>query len=111
MTEQTQTGAPLSNAAAANPVLEVRDLTVSYGKVEALTKASLTVGEGQIVTVIGPNGAGKTTMLSAIMGVLGSKGQVAFDGTLEVVPEVERRVARGMNLVPERRELFGEMSV
>jgi branched-chain amino acid transport system ATP-binding protein len=64
-------------------VLEVKDLCVSYGKVEALTDASLTVGEGQIVTVIGPNGAGKTTMLSAIMGVLGSRGQVAFDGSIE----------------------------
>jgi len=109
--QQTQAGSLPSNASAKNPVLEVKDLTVSYGKVEALTGASLTVGEGQIVTVIGPNGAGKTTMLSAIMGVLGSKGRVAFDGTLEVVPEVERMVARGMNLVPEKRELFGEMSV
>ena len=114
--QQTQGSAPVnasapSNASAKNPVLEVKDLSVSYGKVEALTNASITVGEGQIVTVIGPNGAGKTTMLSAIMGVLGSKGRVAFDGTLEVVPEVERMVARGMNLVPEKRELFGEMSV
>ena len=99
------------NAAAKNPVLEVKDLCVSYGKVEALSKASLTVGEGQIVTVIGPNGAGKTTMLSAIMGVLGSTGQVGFDGTIEIVPEVERMVSRGMNLVPEKRELFGEMTV
>ncbi len=100
-----------SSAGAKNPVLEVKDLCVSYGKVEALTDASLTVGEGQIVTVIGPNGAGKTTMLSAIMGVLGSRGQVAFDGSVEGVPEVERMVARGMTLVPEKRELFGEMSV
>ena len=100
-----------SNTGALNPVLEIKDLTVSYGKVEALTNASLTVGEGQIVTVIGPNGAGKTTMLSAIMGVLGSKGEVSFDGTLEIVPEVEHMVARGMTLVPEKRELFGEMSV
>jgi len=110
MTQQ-QKQTPATNANAKNPVLEVKDLTVSYGKVEALTQANLTVGEGQIVTVIGPNGAGKTTMLSAIMGVLGSKGQVAFDGTIESVPEVERMVARGMNLVPEKRELFGEMSV
>ena len=82
--QQTQAAAANapSNANAKNPVLEVKDLTVSYGKVEALTQANLTVGEGQIVTVIGPNGAGKTTMLSAIMGVLGSKGQVAFEGTL-----------------------------
>ena len=96
---------------AKNKVLEIQDLCVAYGKVEALTNANLTVGEGQIVTVIGPNGAGKTTMLSAIMGVLGSKGQVAFDGTVERVPEVERLVARGMNLVPEKRELFGDMTV
>jgi len=92
-------------------VLEVKDLCVSYGKVEALSNANLVVGEGQIVTVIGPNGAGKTTMLSAIMGVLGSRGQVAFDGSIEAVPEVERMVTRGMNLVPEKRELFGEMTV
>ena len=56
--QQTQGSAAASNASAKNPVLEVKDLTVSYGKVEALTGASLTVGEGQIVTVIGPNGAG-----------------------------------------------------
>ena len=94
-----------------NKVLEIQDLCVSYGKVEALSNANLVVGEGQIVTVIGPNGAGKTTMLSAIMGVLGSRGQVQFDGSIESVPEVERMVARGMNLVPEKRELFGEMTV
>ncbi len=92
-------------------VLEVRDLSVSYGKVEALSGANIRVGEGQIVTVIGPNGAGKTTMLSAIIGLLDSKGKVDFDGTVEGVPAVERMVARGMNLVPEKRELFGEMSV
>ncbi len=69
MTQQTQAGAP-SNANAKNPVLEVRDLCVSYGKVEAVSKVSIAVGEGQIVTVIGPNGAGKTTTLSAIMGLV-----------------------------------------
>ena len=106
MNKQTQGSAAPSNADAKNPVLEVKDLCVSYGKVEALTDASLTVGEGQIVTVIGPNGAGKTTMLSAIMGVLGSRGQVAFDGSVEGVPEVERMVARGMTLVgPHRDEM------
>ena len=92
-------------------VLEVKDLSVAYGKVEAVSKISLTVGEGQIVTVIGPNGAGKTTTLSAIMGLLPSAGQVAFDGSIEQIPEVERMVVRGMNLVPEKRELFSEMSV
>ena len=108
---QSRTQAPAPGNAVKNAVLEVKDLCVAYGKVEALTHASLTVGEGQIVTVIGPNGAGKTTMLSAIIGVLGSKGEVRFDGTIEAVPEVERLVARGMNLAPEKRELFAEMTV
>ena len=92
-------------------VLEIRDLSVAYGKVEALSNASLCVGKGQIVTVIGPNGAGKTTLLSAIMGVLGSRGQVHFDGSLEGLPEVEVMVSRGLGLVPEKRELFTSMSV
>ena len=55
-------------------LLEVRDLHVAYGKVEALHGVTLTVGEGRIVTVIGPNGAGKTTLLGAIMGLLPSRG-------------------------------------
>ncbi|MFC3608584.1 ABC transporter ATP-binding protein [Stutzerimonas tarimensis] len=93
------------------PLLEVSDLCVSYGKVEALSNANLRVGEGQIVTVIGPNGAGKTTLLSAIMGVLGSRGTVEFDGVVEVVPEVEVMVSRGLGLVPEKRELFSSMTV
>lgn len=92
-------------------LLQVDELCVAYGNVEALTNANLRVGQGQIVTVIGPNGAGKTTLLSAIMGVLGSKGQVRFDGSLEAVPEVEVLVGRGLGLVPEKRELFGSMSV
>ena len=92
-------------------VLEVKNLSVAYGKVEAVSGVSLAVGEGKIVTVIGPNGAGKTTTLSAIMGLLPSRGEVAFDGSIESVPEVERMVVRGMNLVPEKRELFGSMSI
>jgi len=93
-------------------VLEVRDLCVSYGNVEALHHVSIKVERGQIVTVIGPNGAGKTTMLASIIGLLPRTcGEITFLGkSLEEV-EVERMVARGMNLVPEKRELFGEMSV
>ncbi len=92
-------------------LLDIKDLCVSYGQVEALSNANIRVGEGQIVTVIGPNGAGKSTMLSAIMGLLPSRGEVSFEGVAEPGAEVERMVARGMNLVPEKRELFGEMSV
>lgn len=93
------------------PLLQVKDLSVSYGKIEALTKANLSVNQGQIVTVIGPNGAGKTTLLSAIMGLLPRQGEVTFDGTIEKVPEVERMVSRSLSLVPEKRELFSDMSV
>lgn len=94
-----------------NPVLAIRKLCAAYGKVEALSDINLSVGEGQIVTVIGPNGAGKTTLLSAAIGLLASKGEIEFDGVLEAVPEVEHLVGRGLILVPEKRELFSEMSV
>ena len=96
----------------AAPILEVKDLCVSYGKVEALHHANLRVSAGQIVTVIGPNGAGKTTMLCAIMGLLAkTRGEVSFLGRSESGASVEHMVGLGMNLVPEKRELFGEMSV
>ena len=92
-------------------LLEVRGLCVAYGKVDALHGATLHVKAGQIVTVIGPNGAGKTTMLAAIMGQLGCSGEVSFLGKSQAGVKVERRVAGGMSLVPERRELFGTMSI
>jgi branched-chain amino acid transport system ATP-binding protein len=91
--------------------LKVSGLSVAYGKVEALHQASIEVGEGSIVTVIGPNGAGKTTMLNAVMGLMPAKGTVQYDGADVSDEEVEARVGRGMVLVPERRELFSEMTV
>ena len=92
-------------------LLEVEELRVFYRKVEGLHRASLRMDEGSVVTVIGPNGAGKTTLLGAIMGLLPSSGTVRYAGAeLSGVP-TEARVARGLCLVPERRELFGEMSV
>jgi branched-chain amino acid transport system ATP-binding protein len=93
------------------PILAVNELCVSYGKVEALHHINLKVEAGKIVTVIGPNGAGKTTMLSAIMGLLPSEGEIEFQGQVQRDIEVEHLVAMGMTLVPEKRELFGEMSV
>lgn len=92
-------------------LLEVRDLHVAYGKVEAVHGVSLAVDEGSIVTVIGPNGAGKTTLLGAIMGLLPSRGEVSYAGTSVARISVEQRVALGLCLVPERRELFGAMTV
>ena len=93
-------------------LLKVEDLSVSYGNVEALHHVHIKVDVGQIVTVIGPNGAGKTTMLASVIGLLPrSSGRISFLGEALTEIEVERMVAKGMNLVPEKRELFGEMSV
>ena len=92
-------------------LLEVRDLHVAYGKVEAVHGVSLAVGEGSIVTVIGPNGAGKTTLLGAIMGLLPARGDIIYAGASLAGVAVEQRVALGLCLVPERRELFGAMTV
>ena len=92
-------------------LLEVKNLNVAYGKVDALIDFNMRVNEGQIVSVVGPNGAGKTTLLSAIMGVLSSKGNVDFDGEVGQCPQIERMVVRGLGLVPEKRELFSSMSI
>ena len=92
-------------------LLEVRHLHVAYGKVEAVHDISLTVHPGTIVTVIGPNGAGKTTLLGAVMGFLPVHGDVQYLGASTALLSVEQRVARGLILVPERRELFAMMSV
>src|SRR5438128_2832232 len=92
-------------------LLSVTDLHVSYGKVEAVSGVSLDMQSGHIVTVIGPNGAGKTTLLAALMGLLPSKGGLRYDGTDLYALSTEERVRRGICLVPERRELFTEMTV
>ena len=93
------------------PLLSIRDLHVAYGKVEAVRGVSLALEQGQIVTVIGPNGAGKTTLLAAAMGLLPSRGEMSFDGQDLHKLDVEARVEQGFCLVPERRELFADLSV
>jgi branched-chain amino acid transport system ATP-binding protein len=92
-------------------LLSVEDLHVSYGKMEAVSGVSLEMQAGQIVTVIGPNGAGKTTLLSALMGLLPSRGRSRYEQDDLGALSTEERVRRGMCLVPERRELFSEMTV
>ncbi|SCK61433.1 branched-chain amino acid transport system ATP-binding protein [Variovorax sp. HW608] len=94
-----------------NPLFELQGFSVAYGAVEAVHSVDLRVDEGEIVTVIGPNGAGKTTLLCAAMGLLPSTGSVTLAGERIARPSVEAMVARGVALVPERRELFGEMPV
>ena len=92
-------------------LLQLQDLSVSYGAVEAVHQVRLDVNEGEIVTVIGPNGAGKTTLLCAAMGLLPATGSITLAGERIARPSVEAMVARGVGLVPEKRELFGDMSV
>jgi len=93
------------------PLLELAHVHVAYGKVEAVHDVSLSVAPGTIVSVIGPNGAGKTTLLAAVMGLLPARGGIAYLGGPAAALTVEQRVARGLILVPERRELFAAMSV
>jgi len=100
----------MSGASSAT-MLEIADLHVGYGRVEAVRGVSLGLAPGQIVSVIGPNGAGKTTLLAAVMGLLPSRGTLRFDGVDLRGLDVEARVERGLCLVPEKRELFGELSV
>jgi len=92
-------------------MLEIGDLHVSYGQVDAVRGVSLSLEHGQIISVIGPNGAGKTTLLAAAMGLLPSKGLLKFEGEDLHGLDVEARVERGLCLVPEKRELFGELTV
>ena len=95
----------------ASTLLQLQGICVSYGPVEAVHEVNLDVKEGEIVTVIGPNGAGKTTLLSAAMGLLPSKGSISWEGQHIARPSVETMVAHGIGLVPEKRELFGEMTI
>ena len=93
-----------------SPLLEVRNLSVAYGRSEVVHGVSLNLAAGSIVTVIGANGAGKTTLLNAIMGMLPAKGTLLIDG--RAAPDtIEGRIAAGIRLVPENRELFATLSV
>jgi branched-chain amino acid transport system ATP-binding protein len=92
-------------------LLLIERVSVAYDKVEAVRSVSLAIEPGQIVTVIGPNGAGKTTLLGAAIGLLPWRGHMSFDGIDLRRLDVEARIERGFCLVPETRELFGELSV
>jgi len=92
-------------------LLRAENLSVRYGGIAALHEITLSVPPGQIVTVIGPNGAGKTTLLNALMGVHPGTGHLTFRGQNLANFTPEQRVARGLSLVPEKRELFAAMPV
>jgi branched-chain amino acid transport system ATP-binding protein len=93
------------------PLLEVRDLRAGYGKAEVLHGLNLQAKKGQVITVIGPNGAGKSTLLNSLIGLLPSRGTLHYNGQDISELTLEERVLMGIALVPEKRELFGTMTV
>ncbi len=97
---------------AENTLLEVQDLKVSYGGIQALKGISLTIAAGELVTLIGSNGAGKTTTLKALAGLLHpTSGKLHYrEQSLLHVPS-HQRVANGISLVPEGRGIFARLTV
>jgi branched-chain amino acid transport system ATP-binding protein len=93
------------------PLLAIENVSVCYGKAEAVRNVSLAVERGQIATLIGPNGAGKTSLLTTAIGLLESTGRILFDGKEISRMPTEQRIEMGFCLVPERRELFADLSV
>ena len=92
--------------------LEIKDLHVHYGKIEAIKGISVTVNEGEIVTLIGANGAGKTTMLKTISGLRPvSSGQIIFNGEDISKMPAHKRADLGLAQAPEGRGIFIGMSV
>jgi branched-chain amino acid transport system ATP-binding protein len=98
-------------AALVVPVLELGNVSASYGRGDAAIRSvNLRVEQGQVVGLLGANGAGKSTTLRAISGVIGATGQVLIDGDA-LVGTPERRARRGVAHVPEGRQIIGTMTV
>ena len=92
--------------------LEVKDLRVSYGKIEAIKGISVVVNEGEIVSLIGANGAGKTTLLKTISGLLNpTSGSIEYGGENVLRYKAHQRVSLGISQAPEGRGIFPGMTV
>jgi branched-chain amino acid transport system ATP-binding protein len=93
-------------------ILEIRNLTVKYGKSVAISDITITIPEGGIVTLVGANGAGKSTTLNATLGMVPIVGgSLSFNGEDITKLSTAERVKRGLALVPEGRHLFPFLSV
>ncbi|MEW2384897.1 ABC transporter ATP-binding protein [Micromonospora sp. NPDC047707] len=93
-------------------LLEIKDLTLLYGRIQALHGISLHVNEGEVVALIGANGAGKTTTMRAISGLRPiASGTIVFDGTDVTRMRADLRVIRGIGQAPEGRGVFPGMTV
>ena len=97
---------------AATPLLELKDLQVAYGGIQAVKGIDLSVDQGELVCLIGANGAGKTTTLRTITGLLEPRdGRVTFEGDDISGTATHRLVARGISMSPEGRGVFANLSV
>lgn len=92
-------------------VLEIDELVVNYGHVQAVKGVSIQAQTGEMVAVVGANGAGKTSLLNALMGVIPSTGTVKFKGATLNKLQPHKRVRRGLVLVPEGRGMLGSLTV
>ena len=92
------------------PLLELTDVHARYGQVAAVHGISLTVDDGEIVSLLGANGAGKTTTLRAISGMVATEGSLVFDGK-PLPRKAEKTARRGITHVPEGRGILGELTV
>ncbi|MCA8910300.1 MAG: ATP-binding cassette domain-containing protein, partial [Planctomycetes bacterium] len=96
----------------AEPVLELNDINVYYGAIHALRDVSLTVNEGEVVTLIGCNGAGKTTTLTTICGLMRTRtGSVRYRGQDVTSAATHKLVKQGLVMAPEGRGIFPNLSV
>ena len=96
----------------AEPMLNISDINVYYGAIHAIKGISLTVNQGEIVTLIGANGAGKSTTLRTISGLLKPKtGSITFQGQDIAGTPAHKIVGLGISQVPEGRRIFTEMTV
>ena len=92
--------------------LEIKDLRVAYGKIEALKGISITVNQGEIVSLIGANGAGKTTLLKTVSGLLNpTSGSIEYDGKSILGSKAHQRVHLGISQAPEGRGIFPGLTV
>ncbi len=93
-------------------LLEIKDMSVHYGRIQALDEIGISVEEGEIVSLIGANGAGKTTTMRAIAGLLPlSNGSITFQGDDITKVAGHKRVKQGISLAPEGRGIFPAMTV
>src|ERR1700688_1466518 len=100
-----------ARTARSTPLLQVQDVSVLYGKAQALDRVAIHVDEGEFVSIVGLNGAGKTTLFNAISGLVPYSGRINWDGT-DLRGRSPAAIARGgVVQCPETRELFGDMSV